>query len=162
MDTIYAKIYETEEVGHFEVDEDYEVITTPDGRKYSSEEWVPLWDDGTEMSDDDKLSLTPYSCFLLAISDTEIDGDIHIFEGKKPKARKCFDLFEKRAKEAGAIKDKGEEDNGKQCSTEELKNIFVKTVNGFYPQTNLDQREAAFDLFIENMEKQDLINRTEN
>ena len=38
--------------------------------------------------------------------------------------------------------------------------IFARTIRGFYPNTNDDQLEAAWDLFIYHMERQGNIAKT--
>ena len=55
------------------------------------------------------------------------------------------------------------DENGNTHSTPESKkpfDIFTRTIRGFYPNTNDEQLEAAWELFIYHMERQGNIAKT--
>ena len=107
-----------------------------------------------EKLSDAPLALTPKACLEIAISDTGIsDVDIFVEDAKNRKFCSAFTILERRMKNEGYITD----ENGDTHNTPDSKkpfDIFTKTIRGFYPDTSDDQLEAAWDLFIYNMERQ--------
>ena len=107
-----------------------------------------------EKLSDAPLALTPKACLEIAISDTGIsDVDIFLEDANNRKFCSAFTILERRMKNEGYITD----ENGDTHSTPDSKkpfDIFTKTIRGFYPDTSDDQLEAAWDLFIYNMERQ--------
>lgn len=113
----------------------------------------------TMLEEEEKLSevplaLTPKACLEIAITDTGIsDVDIFVEDVNNRKFCSAFTILERRMKSEGYITD----ENGETHSTPESKkpfDIFTKAIRGFYPNTNDDQLEAAWDLFIYHMERQ--------
>ncbi len=119
----------------------------------------------TMLEEEEKLSdiplvLTPKACLEIALTDTGI-SDIDIFVEDVNNRRFCsaFTILERRMKNEGYISD----ENGDTHHTPESKkpfDIFSRTIRGFYPNTNDDQLEAAWDLFIYHMERQGNIAKT--
>ena len=113
-----------------------------------------------EKLSDAPLALTPKACLEIALTDTGIsDVDIFVEDISNRKFCSAFTILERRMKSEGYITD----ENGNTHSTPESKkpfDIFTRTIRGFYPNTNDEQLEAAWELFIYHMERQGNIAKT--
>lgn len=102
--------------------------------EYKDGEWV-------EIDWDQKIYLTPKGCFLSALFELNLVDDLET-------ANNCFNVFESRMKKAGYISDEEGKFHYKEGS-ETPEDMFIRTMNAFYPGTNTDQKETAYDLFAE-------------
>lgn len=109
---------------------------------------------------DAPLALTPKACLEIALTNTGIsDVDIFVEDVNNRKFCSAFTILERRMKSEGYITD----ENGATLSTPESKkpfDIFSRTIRGFYPNTNDDQLEDAWELFVYHMERQGNIAKT--
>lgn len=119
----------------------------------------------TMMEEEEKLSdvplaLTPKACLEIALTDTGI-SDVDIFVEDINNRRFCsaFTILERRMKNEGYITDENGDTHHAPDSKKPF-DIFIRTIRGFYPNTNDDQLEDAWELFVYHMERQGNIAKT--
>ena len=120
---------------------------------------IPLDDDNwVEVTKNDKgeweeydwgapIFLSPMGCFTAALLNLNILTELSN-EDDISTAGRCFKRLETRMKDAGYISDENDETHYTK-DTESPKSIFIRTMNAFYPDTNKDQQETAYEIFIE-------------
>jgi len=145
--TLYDAVYE--DCGDY-----YYVTDTHD--VYQAEDVVECDSSGNPLpnSDDRVYSLTPFSCFALALHDANVIDDVFALEGnEKEKLKKAYNILENKFYDNGYfIKD--DDDKNPKSTTETPMSIFKKVVMVLYPATYEEQREIAYDLFCYHMKCQ--------
>ena len=99
--------------------------------------------------------LTPKSCLLIALNETSIsDADLFVEDDRHRKFESAYIILDQRMNNAGYITDK----EGKTKYTKDSEQpvvIFSRTMKGFYPDATNEQIDAAWELFLYYMERQE-------
>lgn len=112
-------------------------------------------EDGTlfeEIPEDATFSLTPLSCFAEALADAHIVGCAWE-ECKDKNFRNAYYILEEWFRSNGYIVDAS--GNKRECSNPETpKDLFMKVVSVFYPDSSGDQKDVAWEMFNKHMKFQ--------
>ena len=163
MEKVFVKLNEDDDIVHEALYDEYNDKYFVDGKEYDVEEVIECFEDGTpfeDIPDDAVLTLTPLSCFGVALGDANIVDD-KIAELYSERFRKAFAIFEQKMQDNGyaPVYDDIHKDVE---SPERPDDIFKKVVKVFYPESDEDQREIAYDLFIYHMKRQGNIKTKED
>lgn len=163
MEKTFVKFKEGDGTVHEALYDEYIDAYFVKGKEYTFEEVIECLDDGTpfdDIPDDAVFTLTPLSCFGVALGDANIVED-KFAELETKRFRKAFDIFEQKMKDNGyaPVYDNIHRDVE---NPERPDDIFKKVVKVFYPESDEDQREIAYDLFIYHMKRHGNIKTEEN
>ena len=102
------------------------------------------------------FTLTPRGCLASTLIDVGIADSEDITElGDNRKFGAAFSVLVKRFKERGWIEGSGKEPSG---TSEDQKNVFMKTIGVYFKNADKDELEAAFDEFMILLEKHENTN----
>lgn len=102
------------------------------------------------------FTLTPRGCLASALIDVGITDSEDMTElSDNRKFGAAFNVLVKRFKEHGWIEGSGKEPSG---TSEDQKNVFMKTIGVYFKNADKDELEAAFDEFMILLEKHENTN----
>lgn len=102
------------------------------------------------------FTLTPRGCLASALIDVGIADSEDMTElNDNRKFGAAFNVLVKRFKEYGWIEGGGEEPSG---TSEDQKSVFMKTIGVYFKNADEDELEAAFDEFMDLLEKHENTN----
>ena len=155
MEKAFVKLKEDDDIVHEALYDERADKYLVNGKEYGAEEVIECFEDGTpfeDIPDDAEFTLTPLSCFAFALDDANIVDDM-FEELESDRFRKAFAIFERKMQNNGyaPVHDDIHRDVE---NPERPDDIFKKVVKVFYPESDEDQREIAYDLFIYHMKRQ--------